>query len=217
LLLLSVWAYDACMRVKEAMDFLVQEIAAEAQTEGTAPSSLERRMLYFTKSDDAIEDPAALNDQFTEQYGTAEYEKKISRLVARAYRRIKRESPLKLRLWNDAIRVLRKGDYYILLFCKQPNPSKPWGSWTFQILGVFAMLGLYLLLFFVFGSRGNLRRGEPTPIERFFPALSPAIQHVLQFLFLLLLFLAFFPKIYSKFVNLRWPQDRPDSAKKRPE
>jgi hypothetical protein len=205
------------MRVQEAKDFLVQEIATEAQMEGTPLSELERRMLYFTESDDADEDPVALNEQFTPQYDSAGYEKKISLLVAHAYRKIKRENPDKLRLWNDALRVLRKGDHYILMFCKQPNPSKPWGSWIFQIFGAFAVLGLYLLLFFFFGSRGNLRRGEPAPIERLFPALSPLIQHLLQFIFLLLLFLAFVPKIYSKFVNLRWPQRQSSSPRKKPE
>jgi hypothetical protein len=205
------------MRVQEAKDFLVQEIVAEAQAESAPLADLERRMLYFTESSDAIEDPVTLNEQFTAQYDTAEYEKKISRLIGHAYRRIKRESPEKLRLWNDALRVLRKGDHYILVFCKQPNPSKSWRSWTFQLFGAFAVLGLYLLLLFFFGSRGNLRRGEPAPVERFFPALSPLIQHVLQFLFLLLLFLAFFPKIYSTFVNLRWPYSRSDSPRKRPE
>ena len=217
MLLLAVSAYNSRMRVKEALDFLVQEIAAEAQAEGTPLSTLERRMLYFTESGDAVEDPAALNELFTAQYGTAEYEKKISRLVAHAFRRIKRESPVKLRQWNDALHLLHKGDHYILVFCKQPNQSKPWGNWTFQIFGAFAALGLYLLSLVFFGSKGNLRRGEPAPIERFFPALSPLVQHILQFLFLLLLFLAFFPKLYSKFVNLRCPQSRPDSPRKRPE
>jgi hypothetical protein len=130
-------------------------------------------MLYFTESDDAIEDPAALNEQFTAQYDTPEYEKKISRMVAHAYRRIKRDSPEKLRAWNDALRILRKGDHYILVFCKEPNPSKPLGRWTFQIFGAFAVLGLYLLLFFFFGSRGNLRRGEAAPLERFFSDAEP--------------------------------------------
>jgi len=193
----------------------VQEIGAEGQAEGTPLSNLERRMLYFTESDDANEDPVALNEQFTAQYDTGEYEKKISLLMSHAYRRIKRESPEKLRLWNDAFRVLRKGDHYILVFWKQPTPNKPWRNWTTYMLGGFA--AIYLLLFFVFGSRRNLRYGEPAPIERFFPAHSPPVQHILQFLFLLLLFLAFFPKIYSKFVNLRWPQSRPDSSRKRPE
>lgn len=205
------------MRVKEAIDFLVQEIAFEAQAEGIPLSNLERRMLYFTETGDAIEDPGALNEEFAAQYRTAEYETKISRLVAHAYRRIKRESPAKLELWNGALRVLHEGDHYILVFCKRPNPGKPWGNWTLQILGALAAFGLFLLLLFFFGSRGSLRRGEPAPVERFFPALSPPIQHVLQFLFLLLLFLSFFPKIYSKFVNLRWPQTRPDSPRKRPE
>lgn len=90
------------MRVQEAKNFLVQEIAIEAQLEGTPLSDLERRMLYFTESEDATEDPAALNEQFEKEYDTAEYEKKISRLMSHAYRRSNKDSPEKLRLWNEA-------------------------------------------------------------------------------------------------------------------
>ena len=217
LLLLSVSAYNACMRVREAKDFLVQEISAEAQAEGTPLSDLERRMLYFTESDDAIEDPVALNEQFTAQYDTGEYEKKISLLMSHAYRRIKRESPEKLRLWNDAFRVLGKGDHYILLFWKQPKSNKSWQNGTIYVLAGLAAIGLYLLLFFLFGSRRNLRHGERAPIEKFIPAVSPPVQHILQFLFLLLLFLAIFPKFFSKFVNLCWPRPGSNSPGKRPE
>jgi hypothetical protein len=215
LLLLSVSAYNACVRVQEAKDFLVQEIAAEALAEGTPLSSLERRMLYFTESGDAIEDPAALDEEFTARYSTAVYEKKISRMGASAYRRIKRESPVKLQLWNDALRVLGKGDHYILVFCNQQKPSNSWQNAKFYMLSGFTAISLFLLIFFFFGSKGGLRRGEPAPIEKLIPALSPPTQHILQFLFLLLVFLVVFPKLFSKFVSFCWPRPRSNSPRKR--
>ena len=36
------------MQVREAKDFLVQQTAQQAQTEGAALSELEKRMMYFT-------------------------------------------------------------------------------------------------------------------------------------------------------------------------
>ena len=144
------------MRVQEAKNFLVQEIAIEAQLEGTPLSDLERRMLYFTESEDATEDPAALNEQFEKEYDTAEYEKKISRLMSHAYRRSKKDSSEKLRLWNEAIHVLRKGDHYILVFWKQPETRKSWPSWQFQAIGILGALGLYSLFIFLFGYRSYL-------------------------------------------------------------
>jgi len=192
------------MRVSEAKDFLVQQIVDQATLENLSLSDLERRMLYFTESDDVSEDPAALNDEFVAQYSTAKYEKKVSHLMAHAYRRIKRESPEKLRLWNDSIRVLRKGDHYILVLWKQPEPGKSWRAFPPHLVGVFAAIGLYSLLLFFFGSRGHLRRGEPAPIDRYIPMLSPPAQHILQFLFLLIIVLTFLPKLTSKFSSLLW-------------
>jgi hypothetical protein len=212
-----VSAYNAHMRVQEAKDFLVQEIAAAAQAEGSTLSSLERRMLYFTEGDHPTEDPIALDKQFTARYDTAEFEKKISRLMARTYRRIKRKSPEELRLWNESFQALGKGDHYILLFWQPPKQNKPWQDRTMYLLGGLAAIGLYLLLLFFFGSKRDLRRGEPVPIEKFFPALSPPIQHILQFLFFLLLFLAIFPKLFSKLVSLCWPQPRSNLPRKTPE
>ena len=81
------------MRVGEAKDFLVAQTAEQAALEGVSLSDLEKRMMYFTETGECPEDPIALNDAFEAEYGTPAYEKKISLLMARAYRRIKRESP----------------------------------------------------------------------------------------------------------------------------
>src|SRR5579859_1740779 len=103
------------MRAREAKDFLVQQTAEQAQLDAVPLSDLEKRMMYFTETDEMPEDPIQLNDEFEAQYDTDEYEKKISRLMHSAYTRIKKENPESTRRWNDALKELRKGDHYLLV------------------------------------------------------------------------------------------------------
>src|ERR1041385_1148455 len=103
------------MRVLEAKDFLVQQTAEQAALENVPLSDLERRMMYFTETDECPEDPYALNDAFEAEYDTEEYQKKISRLLNRAHARLKNENPSSARIWDEAIEELRKGDHYLLV------------------------------------------------------------------------------------------------------
>jgi hypothetical protein len=186
------------MKVREAKDFLVAQTAEQAAFEGVPLSDLEKRMMYFTETGECPEDPIALNDAFEAQYDTTAYEKKISLLMARVYRRIKRESPEKLCVWNDAFRVLSKGDHYILLFWRQNPFSRSPRMWPTYLLGALAVVGLGLVLHFFFGNRGNLRRGGQAPVDKYIPTLSPLVQHTLQLLFVLALLFAIFPQLFSK-------------------
>jgi hypothetical protein len=190
------------MRVREAKDFLVQQTAGQAALENVSFSSLEKRMMYFTETGECPEDPIALNDAFEAEYDATMYEKKISLLMAQAYRRIKREDPDKLRLWNNAFRVLSKGDHYLLLLWRQNTFKKSPRMWPTYVLGALAVASLYLLAFLFFGNRRGMRRGEQTPIDKYLPSLSPLVQHTLQLLFLLALIFAVFPQLYSKLASL---------------
>jgi hypothetical protein len=190
------------MRVREAKDFLVQQTAEQAALDNVALSSLEKRMMYFTETGECPEDPIALNDAFEAEYDTTTYEKKISLLMARAYRRIKRESPEKLCLWNNAFRVLSKGDHYILLFWRQNAFRKSPRIWLTYVLVVLVAASMYALILFVFGSRRTMRLGQAAPVDKYIPQLSPAIQHTLQALFLLAFVLAAFPQLFSKLAAL---------------
>jgi len=136
------------------------------------------------------------------EYDTTTYEKKISLLMAQAYRRIKREDPEKLRLWNNAFRILNKGDHYLLLFWRQNKFRKSPRMWPTYVLGVLATAGLWLLVLFVFGTRGGMMRGERAPVDKYIPSLSPLVQHTLQCLFLLALLFAVFSRLYSKLASL---------------
>jgi hypothetical protein len=181
------------MKVREAKDFLVAQTAEQAALVGVPLSDLEKRMMYFTETGECPEDPIALNDAFEAEYDTTAYEKKISLLMAQAYSRIKRENPEKLRLWNDAFRILGKGDHYIFLFWRQ-NPR----MWSRYVLAALAFAGIYALGFFLLGTREGRRRGETAPIDKYIPALSPVVQHILQLFFLLAVVFAIFPQLFSK-------------------
>jgi|SRR5580704_647325 hypothetical protein len=111
------------MQVREAKDFLVTQTAEQATLEGVPLSDLEKRMMYFTESPDAVEDPVKLNEEFDAQYDSEEYESKVAKLLHNAHARIKKANPEKARLWSDAIHTLRRGDHYLLVFWNQESES----------------------------------------------------------------------------------------------
>jgi hypothetical protein len=108
------------MRVREAKDLLVQQTTEQAELEGIPLSDLEKRMMYFTETEECPEDPIELNEEFEAEYDTAKWEAKVSKLLHHAHNRIKKENPETAREWNEALRVLRKGDHYILVLWDLP-------------------------------------------------------------------------------------------------
>lgn len=102
-------------QVSKAKDFLVEQTAVQAALDGVTLTDLEKRMMYFTEGPDATEDPTVLNDEFEAEYEMATYEAKISKLLHRAYARVRKENPETARTWNESIRFLKKGDHYILV------------------------------------------------------------------------------------------------------
>ena len=114
------------MDTKGAKDFLGDQAAQQAALDRTPLSDLESRMMYFTESDPAsCGDPFNLNDEFEQKYDTAEYEAKMSRLLHRAYKRLKAENPAGKFQWDEAISTLEKGDHYVLVLW---GPHPPMGA-----------------------------------------------------------------------------------------
>ena len=129
------------MNTKEAKDFLVEQTAEQAALENVPLSELEKKMMYFTESDPAsCPNPLELNEEFEGQCETPEYEAKIAHLLHHAYKRLKEESPQKARDWDDALRTLRKGDHYLLVFwsLKPANENR--------LRDVLIMIGIGLLI-----------------------------------------------------------------------
>src|SRR5215467_105917 len=139
------------MNPKQAKDFLVQQVKEQARLDGISLSELEARMMYFTESDDSCENPLKLNEEFEAKYDTAEYEPKVSRLLHRAYKRLKDENPENKRNWSLAIQTLRKGDHYVLVLWDVAPQSdhpmrdffKPFNIGLLIAVGIFVAIVLY--------------------------------------------------------------------------
>lgn len=132
------------MRVLEAIDFLVQQTAEQATLEHVSLSDLEKRMMYFTEGKGATEDPVTLNDEFEAEYDTAKYEKKISRLMHHAYKRLRKQGSSSLRTWDDAIRRLKRGDHYLIVIWGE-RPGIRVTELIGMGIGLFVLAALYCL------------------------------------------------------------------------
>jgi len=152
-------------------------------------------MMYFTEGPEAIEDPSTLNEEFEAQYDIAQFEKKISRLMGHAYKRIKSQNPEIVRRWDAAIRALRRGDHYILVLWGHPLKKASLREWF-----AMAVLVLFLLMPFLVAMLVFPRRDGTWPLQNYVPVPNPRF---LQALFALLIIGGFlFPKV------LFWPLDR---------
>jgi hypothetical protein len=115
------------MQVREAKDFLVAQTAEQAALEGVPLSELEKRMMYFTETGECPEDPIALNEEFEKEYETDEYERKVKKLLASAYRRLKEERSPAVAEWEKSLKALDQTDDYILILCDR-SPLARFGN-----------------------------------------------------------------------------------------
>jgi hypothetical protein len=153
---------------RQAKEFLVSKIIEEAQREGVPLSEVERKMLYFSETGWTLPDMVEVNEQFDSEYGQAEYEKKIAKLIRGVTERAREESSEEYRSWRDAVRALRKEDHYLLVMVDQASRSvRPPGDrlklWStgFAVVGVIAGASLLAAKFNVdldkyFPSRNTL-------------------------------------------------------------
>jgi hypothetical protein len=174
------------MRVREAKDFLVAQTAEQASLEGVSLSDLEKRMMYFTESKDALEDPGTLNDEFEAQCDPEKYEPKISRLLLHAYQRVRKENNEAHKHWDDAIKCLRRGDHYLLVMWDlSPAGEKPRAD-SLKLLA--AGLGVVALIFL-----GVFIAGKFEPQWRWLEKKTPGPNsHVLLGIFVTILLAGFF-------------------------
>ncbi|MGB8112506.1 MAG: hypothetical protein WCF22_01955 [Candidatus Sulfotelmatobacter sp.] len=103
---------------REAKEFLISRIVAEAQRENVPLSDVERKMLYFSETGWTLPDIAEVNDAFEGEYDSGKYERKIAKLIRNADKHTRKESSEEYRLWWSAIRTLTKEDHYILVMVR---------------------------------------------------------------------------------------------------
>ncbi len=114
--------HQAARRAKE---FLIAKVIEEAGRENVPLSDVERKMLYFSETDESLPDIYDVNAQFDRKYVQREYEAKIAGLIRKAYKSDSEGSADGARRWEDAIRALRKEDHYILVMVDQAHLRPP--------------------------------------------------------------------------------------------
>jgi len=127
------------MRVKEAKDFLVEEIKRQAVMENVPLDEAEIEMLYFTEQGGLSGKMAELAEKFEESHNNAKYEKKTAVLMKHAYKRLKGDDKTAQENWDKAIRCLRRGDHYILVM---------WGGNSTTNSLIVLALGILVLALF---------------------------------------------------------------------
>jgi hypothetical protein len=73
---------------REAKEFLISKIVAEAHSENIPLSEIERKMLYFTESGWTLPNIERVSEDFDREYDQDEYEQKIAKLVAETNRSV---------------------------------------------------------------------------------------------------------------------------------
>ena len=79
-------------------------------------------MLYFSEASWSLPDIFEVNEVFDREYDQAKYEQKIGKLVGKARANARAHDPEGLKPWNEAVRVLRREDHYLLVLIDAANP-----------------------------------------------------------------------------------------------
>jgi hypothetical protein len=151
---------SATITERDAKEFLVSQIAAEAERQGHPLSDLERKMLYFSESGWTIPDALDVSDAFDREYDTDQYERKIAGLVRAARKRATGETAT---LWIRAADKLAEGDHYISIMLGEVHPWRDKGSLIWHAV-VLLVAGFAAVAAFVSSLRWYLGH-SPTKEE----------------------------------------------------
>ena len=138
---------DAVRDAREAKEFLISKIMAEAQRENAPLSETERKMLYFTESGWTLPDIMQVNEQFDREYDQDDYEKKIAKMVANAYKGILHD-PREYKKWRSAVRFLQREDHYISVLIGLADLRPRWDQLQLLAAGlaIVACIVLWIIL-----------------------------------------------------------------------
>jgi len=98
---------------REAKEYLIARIVAEAERERVPLSESERKMMYFTETAWTLPDMGEVSEAFDREYDQRTYEAKIGSLAQQARRHADEINDLQE--WKDAVRTLEQEDHYLLV------------------------------------------------------------------------------------------------------
>ena len=106
--------------VDSAKQFLLDRINEQASKDGVTLSEVEKRMFLFSELSSAPDWEA--NEKFEAELDDAEYERKIAKLLRRAYAHDRKTSES---TWREAMGALKREDFYGLVMVDQAKIPRP--------------------------------------------------------------------------------------------
>jgi uncharacterized membrane protein len=98
---------------REAKEYLIRRILAQADRDEIALSEVERNMLYFSETDWTLPNMTAISHEFDQTYNQDEYERKIGRIISRISEQLGNNCDDDR--WKEAVQRLREEDHYLLV------------------------------------------------------------------------------------------------------
>lgn len=116
-------------------------------------------MLLWSESNASFEPDLQLADALSAQMSDDEYESKISGLLRRAFRAEVAADPHTRKRWNDAFKVLERGDHYISIMIGRAVGRKlrPW--WRARWLRAIPAVLILCFVFLAYGFAVNAIAG----------------------------------------------------------
>ncbi len=142
---------DVVCNAREAKEFLISRIVAEAQRENAPLSETERKMLYFTESGWTLPDIMQVNEQFDREYDQGQYERKVAKIIAKAYRRILHESRDEYDKWWGAVRCLGREDHYISVLIRLADLRPRWDQ--LKLLAAGLVIVGFIILWIILSNK----------------------------------------------------------------
>jgi len=109
--------------VESAKQFLLNRLLEQASAAGISLSDLEKRMFLFSEVSQRPPDWEA-NERFEAECDQAEYERKIARLLRKAYAHDKKTAG-STEIWTESLKALAKEDFYGLAMLDQAKIPRP--------------------------------------------------------------------------------------------
>lgn len=142
--------------VREAKEYLISQILAQADRDGVPLSDVEQNMLYFSETGWTLPNIMSVNQEFDQRYDQDEYEQKIRQIVRRAHNQ---HDSTRDDGWDQAVERLRDEDHYLLVLIDDASgrsEKSPRDDKVRLVLAGLVIVAVFLpIVFFVFSHVDN--------------------------------------------------------------
>ena len=137
---------------RDAKEFLVDRIVSQAQRDRVSLSDVERKILYFSETAWTLPDMAEVNQEFDSNYDQGKFEQKI-RAIVRNIQRAPIPDTGEEHGWDQALRVLRGEDHYLLVLIDSAGTVRPRGDLIKLVLTALVIVGALVAAMVFFADR----------------------------------------------------------------